>query len=97
MRNIARHEHLLEQSIAGIARALLHIARRFGVDLPHEGAIRVTFDDSIITDTFQEKRQDLAEVGVTMTVAEFRVKWYAESPEVAEEKAAALMAAASDA
>lgn len=32
-----------------------------------------------------------------MSVAEFRAKWYAESPEVAEEKAAALLAVASDA
>ena len=97
MRNIARHEHGLEQSIAGVARALLHIARGFGVELPNEGAIHVTFDDSIIVDTYQEKKQDLAEVGVTMSVAEFRAKWYAESPEVAEEKAAALLAVASDA
>ena len=87
MRNIARHEHGLEQSIAGIARALLHIARGFGVELPYEGAIRVDFDDSIIVDTFQEKKQDLAEVGVTMTIAEFRQKWYGESEEVSEERA----------
>ena len=97
MRNIARHEHGLEQSSAGIARALLHIARGFGVELPHEGAIRVTFDDSIIVDTYQEKKQDLSEVGVTMTVAEFRAKWYAESPEVAEGKAAELQAEVSNA
>ena len=36
----------------------------------------------------------MAEVGVTMTIAEFRAKWYAESPEVAEERAAALAAGA---
>lgn len=55
MRNIMRHEHGLEQLIADIARALLHVARGFGIELPHEGAIRVTFDDSIIVDTYQEK------------------------------------------
>ena len=97
MRNIARHEHGLEQSIVGIARALLHVAQGFGIELPHEGAIHVTFDDSIIVDTYQEKKQDLSEVGVTMTVAEFRTKWYAESPEVAEEKAAELQAEVSNA
>ena len=90
MRNIARHEHGLEQSIAGIARALLHIARGFGIDLPHEGAIRVTFDDSIIVDTYQEKKQDLSEVGVTMTVAEYRQKWYGESVATAEERSKEL-------
>ena len=66
----------------------------FGIDLPHEGAIRVTFDDSIIVDTYQEKKQDLSEVGVTMSIAEFRAKWYAESPEVSEEKAKALASSA---
>ena len=91
MRNIARHEHGLEQSIAGIARALLHIARGFGIDLPKEGVIRVTFDDSIIVDTYQEKKQDLSEVGVTMTVAEFRQKWYGESKAVADERALAVL------
>lgn len=96
MRNIARHEHVLEQSIVGISRALLHIARGFGADLPHEGDLKVMFDDSIITDTFQEKKQDLSEVGVTMTVAEFREKWYGESPEVSEEKASKLMAASDE-
>lgn len=90
MRNIARHEHVLEQSITDIARALLHIARGFGVDLPHEGNLKVIFDDSIITNTFQKKKQDLAEVGVTMTVAEFRTKWYGEAPDVAEERAGKL-------
>ncbi len=87
MRNIARHEHVLEQSITGIARALLHIARGFGVELPHEGDLKVMFDDSIITDTYQEKKQDLAEVGVTMTVVEFRQKWYGEDSATAEERA----------
>lgn len=92
MRNIARHEHVLEQSITGIARALLHIVRGFGVDLPHEGDLKVMFDDSIITDTYQEKKQDLSEVGVTMTVAEFRTKWHGEAADVAEERAGKLNA-----
>lgn len=90
MRNIARHEHVLEQSITGIARALLHIARGFGVDLPHEGDLKVLFDDSIITDTFQEKKQDLAEVGVTMAVVEFRQKWYGENKAASKEHAKEL-------
>ncbi|MFQ9178769.1 MAG: hypothetical protein ACLR3C_01850 [Eggerthella lenta] len=62
MRNIRRHEHALEGAIAGICRALLAVERRIGVGLPDEGGIRVTFDDSIITDTTAEKRQDMDEV-----------------------------------
>ena len=84
---------MLEQSITGIARALLWVARGFGVELPDEGSIRVDYDDSIITDKYQEKRQDLSEVGVTMTVAEFRQKWYSESEEVAKEKAKDVVSA----
>ena len=94
MRNVARHEHALEQSIVGISRALLWIARGFGVALPDEGDMRVDYDDSIITDKYQEKKQDLAEVGVTMSVAEFRAKWYSESEDIAQERAAAVLAEA---
>ena len=90
MRNIARHEHALEQSIAGIARALLHIARSFGVELPDEGGLHVLFDDAIISDTAAEKKQDMAEVGVTMAVWEYRAKWYGESESVARKRASEL-------
>lgn len=62
MRNIRRHEHALEGAIAGICRAVMAASRSLGVELPDEGEVRVTFDDSIITDTSAEKRQDMAEV-----------------------------------
>ena len=79
MRNIRRHEHALEGAIAGICRALLAVERRIGVGLPDEGGIRVTFDDSIITDTTAEKRQDMDEVAAgLMEPWEYRAKWYGE-------------------
>lgn len=62
MRNIRRHERALEGAIAGICRALMAAERRLGVGLHDEGLVRVTFDDSIITDTTAEKRQDMDEV-----------------------------------
>ena len=96
MRNIARHERVLEHSITGIARALLCVVRGFGVELPDEGDMGVMFDDSIIADTFQEKKQDLSEVGVTMSVAEFRAKWYGESEDVARERAREVSLAGED-
>ena len=83
----------MEQSIVGISRALLWIARGFGVSLPCEGDIHVDFDDPIIKDKFQEKKQDLAEVGITIFVAEFRQRWYSESEEEARERAAEVVAA----
>ena len=79
MRNIRRHEHALEGAVAGICRALLAAERRLGVALPDEGAVRVTFDDSIITDTTAEKRQDMDEVAAgLMGPHEYREKWYGE-------------------
>lgn len=60
MRNIRRHERALEGAIAGICRALMAAERGLGVELPDEGLVRVTFDDSIITDTTAGKRQDMA-------------------------------------
>ena len=54
-------------------------SRSLGVGLPDEGEVRVTFDDSIITDTSAEKRQDMAEVASgLMNAWEYRAKWYGE-------------------
>ena len=48
MRNIRRHENVLEGAIAGIARAVMAVSRTFGEDIPEEGPVRVQYDDSII-------------------------------------------------
>lgn len=84
MRNIQKHENLLGGAIVRITRAMLQCARNLGVGLPDEGEITVKFDDSIITDTASEKRQDLSEVGVTMNAWEYRAKWYGEDEETAK-------------
>lgn len=85
MRNIRKHENLLEGAIAQISHAVLSCARsHLGVSLPEEGEITVQFDDSIITDTAAEKAQDQSEVDVTMNRWEYRVKWYGEDEETAK-------------
>lgn len=84
MRNIRRHEHALERAIAGMAHALLAVARGLGEELPDEGRVRVGFDDSIVTDTAAEKQQDMAEVAAgLMQPWEYRVRWYGEDEETA--------------
>lgn len=89
MRNIRRHEHALEGAIAGICRALLAAERRLGVALPEEGTVRVTFDDSIITDTTAEKRQDMDEVAAGLLEPwEYRAKWRGEDEATARRGAA---------
>ena len=95
MRNIARHEHALEHSMAGICKALMHVSRGFGEELPDEGDVRVTFDDSIIADTAASKASDMAELGVTMHAWEYRRKWYGEDEKTARERAQGLGAVAS--
>lgn len=84
MRNIRRHEHALAGAIAGICRALLAAERNLGVELPDEGLVRVMFDDSIITDTAAEKKQDMDEVAAGLMAGwEYRAKWYGEDEETA--------------
>lgn len=84
MRNIRRHEHALEGAIAGICRALLAAERNLGVELSDEGLVRVTFDDSIITDTTADKKQDMDEVAAGLMAGwEYRAKWYGEDDETA--------------
>lgn len=95
MRNIRRHERALEGAIAGICRALMAAERRLGVELPDEGLVRVTFDDSIITDTTAEKRQDMDEVASgLMQPWEYRAKWYGEDEATARRRGAAAGSAA---
>ena len=94
MRNVARHEHALEQSIAGICRALLCVSRSLGENIPDEGSVRVTFDDSIVTDTAAEKQIAMAEVGVTMHPYEYRMRFYGEDEATARKRAEGVGAAA---
>ena len=90
MRNVARHEHSLEQSIAGICRPLLCVSRNLGENIPDEGSIRVDFDDSIVTDTAAEKRIAMSEVGVTMHPWEYRARFFGEDEETAKANAEGL-------
>ena len=90
MRNIARHEHALEVSLAGISHAVLHCARTFDETIPAEGSIRCEFDDSIVTDTAAEKRLAMEEVGVTLHPYEYRMRFYGESENEARKRAEGL-------
>ena len=90
MRNIRRHEHALEGALTGICRALLAVERGLGLELPDEGQVRVGFDDSIISDTAAEKRQDMGEVAAgLMQPWEYRCKWYGEDDATAKRAVAA--------
>lgn len=93
MRNIRKHENALEGALCDISRAVMCASRGFGEKIPDEGGMRVMFDDSIIQDVAAEKAQDMAEVGVTMAVWEYRRKWYGEDERTAKGRAQELMGA----
>ncbi len=85
MRNIRRHEHVLDGALGGICRAVIQCARNLGESLPEPGDVRVSFDDSIISDTAAEKAQDMAEVASGLMESwEYRVKWYGEDEATAK-------------
>ena len=90
MRNIRRHENLLEGSLANISYAAMAVSRGLGESIPSEGEIRVSFDDSIIQDTDAEKARDMKEAGITMAAWEYRAKWYGEEESVAHARAAEI-------
>jgi hypothetical protein len=92
MRNIRRHENVLQDSLANISHALLACERKLGVGLADEGIVAVTFDDSIIQDTATEKARDMAEIGVTLHPWEYRRKWYGEDEKTAKLRARGLSA-----
>lgn len=56
---------------------MLAAERTLGVELPDEGNVRISFDDSIMTDAAAEKQQDMAEVTVGLMLSEeHRTKWH---------------------
>lgn len=87
MRNIRRHENVLEGSLADIAHAVMAVSRALGENIADEGEAHVTFDDSIIQDTDAEKARDMREVGVTMAAWEYRMRWYGEDEATARKRA----------
>ncbi len=95
MRNVRRHENLLQGALAGISRAVLAALRGMGEGLPGEGQVRVLFDDSIVSDTASEKRQDMEEVAAGLMAGwEYRAKWYGEDEATARRRASEAAGAA---
>jgi len=85
MRNIHKHENILEDAIASILRAVISCGQSW-LDCPagDPGIININFDDSIITDVQSEKAQSLLEVGRTLNAWEYRVEYYGETEEEAK-------------
>lgn len=65
-RTIKKHEAMLEDTLIDMARGLLYIEAEFGGDkaIKLDAEITVDFDDSIIEDTAEIKRQAMLELNV---------------------------------
>ena len=65
-RTIKKHESMLEDTLIDMARGLLYVEAEFGGDkaIKLDAEITVDFDDSIIEDTAEVKRQAMLELNV---------------------------------
>lgn len=89
-RNVIKQENFALENFKALVKALCYVNDNFTsneklgeVDL---NDVQVTFDDNIMEDTDSKKKQDLAEVQTgTMSLAEYRAKYYDEDFDTALE------------
>ena len=94
-RTIKKHEAVLEDTLIDMARGLLYIEAAFGGDkaIKLDAEITVDFDDSIIEDTAEIKRQAMLELNVGLiSMTEYYRQVYKLSNEQAEEYAQKMLA-----
>lgn len=84
-RTIKKHEIILDSVIKELISIIIRLANVIGAGLQEDTDITIDFDDSIIEDKTTERTQDRQDVSMgVMGLAEYRAKWYNETPEDAE-------------
>lgn len=85
-RTLQKHELVLDRVLIQLIRTIIHTGVTIGVPGLNENAeITISFDDSIIEDKDSERKNDRQDVSMgVMGLAEYRVKWYGETPEEAQ-------------
>lgn len=85
---VRKNERFAEEQLKRLCMAIKFVYNTFiePNGLTYEKAdIQISFDDNIIEDTSEQKKNDLNEVNAgTMTITEFRSKWYDEDYETAD-------------
>lgn len=93
-RSLKKHEILLNEVIIGVCKALMYIHNNFTDDnfkFDLNANIEVKFDDSIIEDKETMKLTDRQDVNMgVMSKVEYRMKWYNEDEETAQQKLAEI-------
>ena len=86
-RTLPKNERVLERVLIQLIQTII----RAGISVGNHGlkentAVTVTFDDSIIQDKEAERQSDRQDVAMgAMGLAEYRAKWYGETPEQAQQ------------
>ena len=85
MQNIGLHEQYLEGQIIRIIKALCELSTLTGNPID-SSVINIVWEDSVIVDTAAEKNLAMREIDMgVISKAEYRVKFYGETPEKAKE------------
>lgn len=85
-RSLQKNELVLERVLIQLIRTIIRAGTSIGVaDLNENATVTITFDDSIIEDKTTERQSDRQDVSMgVMSLAEYRAKWYGETPEQAQ-------------
>lgn len=92
-RTIKKHEQVLESAILELVRAIITIGNKEGIFSLKDDNITIDFDDSIIESKEQERLQDRQDLAIdTMSLKEYRMKWYGEDEATAKSKISEIKA-----
>ena len=85
-RSLTKHELVLERVLIQLIKTVIRAGISIGIPgLQENTAITISFDDSIIQDKEAERQNDRQDVAMgAMGLAEYRAKWYGETPEQAQ-------------
>ena len=86
-RSLTKHELVLERVLIQLIKTIIRSGVSIGIHgLKENAAVTIAFDDSIIEDKTTERQNDRQDVAMgAMSLAEYRAKWYGETPEQAQQ------------
>lgn len=85
-RTLQKHELVLERVLIQLIQTIIRAGISIGLPgLQENATVTIAFDDSIIEDKVTERQNDRQDVAMgAMGLAEYRAKWYGETPEQAQ-------------
>jgi len=85
-RTLKKHELVLERVLIQLIQTIIRAGISIGLPgLQENATVTIAFDDSIIEDKVTERQNDRQDVAMgAMSLAEYRAKWYGETPEQAQ-------------